>query len=191
LRIINTNYWQIIPSTNLDSSVRMISFFFKSLSEGGVQLGPLGTAATDCSIVACPGWLWCWRIWWNEDWQGKPKYSEKIRPSAALSTTNPTWPDPGSNAGRRGGKPATNRLSYGAGRRMARFRISAESGILCSLPFQGGPRAHRTSYHSMGTLQTYTLSSCDAGHKDKFSFLKYCHGNMRFHCNRCAAMDDI
>jgi hypothetical protein len=26
----------------------------------------------------------------------------------------PTWPDPGSNPGRRGGKPATNRLSYGA-----------------------------------------------------------------------------
>jgi hypothetical protein len=27
---------------------------------------------------------------------------------------NPTWPDPGLNSGRRGGKPATNRLSYGA-----------------------------------------------------------------------------
>jgi hypothetical protein len=26
----------------------------------------------------------------------------------------PTWPDPGLNTGRRGGKPATNRLSYGA-----------------------------------------------------------------------------
>jgi hypothetical protein len=25
---------------------------------------------------------------------------------------NPTWPDPGSNPDRRGGKPATNRLSY-------------------------------------------------------------------------------
>jgi hypothetical protein len=24
-----------------------------------------------------PGWLWGWRIWWNEDWQGKPKPSEK------------------------------------------------------------------------------------------------------------------
>jgi hypothetical protein len=29
------------------------------------------------------------------------------------STTNPTWPDLGSYPGRRGGKPATNRLSYG------------------------------------------------------------------------------
>jgi hypothetical protein len=27
---------------------------------------------------------------------------------------NPTWPDPGLNMGRRGEKPATNRLSYGA-----------------------------------------------------------------------------
>jgi hypothetical protein len=27
---------------------------------------------------------------------------------------NPTWPDSGLNPGRRGGKPAINRLSYGA-----------------------------------------------------------------------------
>jgi hypothetical protein len=31
-----------------------------------------------------------------------------------LPSQNPTWPDPGLNPGRRGGKPATNRLSYGA-----------------------------------------------------------------------------
>jgi hypothetical protein len=80
---------------------------------GGVQLGPLSMAATDWPIVACPRWLW-WRIWWNEDWQDKLKYSEKTRPSATLSTTNPTWPDPGSNPGCRGEKPVTNRLSYGA-----------------------------------------------------------------------------
>jgi hypothetical protein len=30
------------------------------------------------------------------------------------ASQNPTWPDPGLNPGRRGGKPATNRLSYGA-----------------------------------------------------------------------------
>jgi hypothetical protein len=35
-------------------------------------------------------------------------------PSSTLSTINPTWLDPGLNPGRRGGKPATNRLSYGA-----------------------------------------------------------------------------
>jgi hypothetical protein len=36
------------------------------------------------------------------------------RKPATLSTTNPTLLDPGLNPGRRGGKPATNRLSYGA-----------------------------------------------------------------------------
>jgi hypothetical protein len=57
------------------------------------------------SIVQAPDdrWGWLWSNWWNEDWQGKPKYSEKTYPSATLSTTNPTWPDPDSNPGRRGG----------------------------------------------------------------------------------------
>jgi hypothetical protein len=66
-------------------------------------------------IVQAPDdrWGWLWSNWWNEDWQGKPKYSEKTCPSATLSTTNPTWTDPGLNPGRRGGKPVTNRLSYG------------------------------------------------------------------------------
>jgi hypothetical protein len=32
---------------------------------------------------------------------------------------NPTWPDPGLNPGRRGGKPTTNRLSCGAVRELA------------------------------------------------------------------------
>jgi hypothetical protein len=68
------------------------------------------------SIVPAPDdrWWWLWRNWWNEYWPGKPKYWEKTCPSATLSTTNFTWLDPGSNPGRRGGKPATNRLSYGA-----------------------------------------------------------------------------
>jgi hypothetical protein len=37
---------------------------------------------------------------------------ENLPPSAALSTTNPTC-CPHANPGRRGGKPASNRLSYG------------------------------------------------------------------------------
>jgi hypothetical protein len=35
------------------------------------------------------------------------------QPNATLSTTNPAWPDLGSNPDRRGGKPVNNRLSYG------------------------------------------------------------------------------
>jgi hypothetical protein len=38
---------------------------------------------------------------------------------------NPTWPEPGLNPDRRGGMPATNRLSYGA----------AESVVSCTVMF--------------------------------------------------------
>jgi hypothetical protein len=55
----------------------------------------------------------CGAIGGMSECQGKPKYSEKTCPIASLSTTNPTWLDAGSNSGRRGGKPATDRLSYG------------------------------------------------------------------------------
>jgi hypothetical protein len=37
----------------------------------------------------------------------------KTCPSATLSTTIPTWIDPGANPGLRGKKPATNDLSHG------------------------------------------------------------------------------
>jgi hypothetical protein len=37
----------------------------------------------------------------------------KTCPSATLSTTNPTWTDPGSNTGLRGERPETNILSHG------------------------------------------------------------------------------
>jgi hypothetical protein len=44
------------------------------------------------------------------------KYSDKTCANDTFSTTDPTWADLGSNPGRRGGKPATNRLSYGTAR---------------------------------------------------------------------------
>jgi hypothetical protein len=44
--------------------------------------------------------------------RGNRSTSEITCPSTALSTTNPTC-CPDANKGRRGGKPATNRLSYG------------------------------------------------------------------------------
>jgi hypothetical protein len=43
---------------------------------------------------------------------------------------NPTWPDPVLNQGRRGGKPAANRLSYGAAKcelNVANFLLRIES----------------------------------------------------------------
>jgi hypothetical protein len=89
-------------------------FFFKFAVGGGVQTGSTRHVGHLLAYCTYPGWFWGWGIWWNEDWQEKSNYSEKTCPSATLSTTNPTWPDPGSNPGRRGGRPANNRLSYGA-----------------------------------------------------------------------------
>jgi hypothetical protein len=75
---------------------------------------PLGTSATLWPIVLAQDNAW-WRVWfsrWN-DWQGKQKLSEKTWSRVNLSTTNHTWFQRGSNPGRRGGKPATDRLIYG------------------------------------------------------------------------------
>jgi hypothetical protein len=48
----------------------------------GVRLSPLGTAATVWAIVPAPDDRWCrmWSSLWNENWQGKSKYSGKTSP---------------------------------------------------------------------------------------------------------------
>jgi hypothetical protein len=105
----NIHFFQLLVYR---SKLRYCSIFFIS----GVGLSPLGTATTS-GLLYQPqmidegdgGAIGGMKIW-----QGKPKYSEETYPSATLSTTNPTGPDPGWNPGRRGGKSATNRLSYGA-----------------------------------------------------------------------------
>jgi hypothetical protein len=51
---------------------------------------------------------------WNKIDRGKPEVlRRKTFPSATLSTTNPTWTDPGLNPGLRGERSATDRLSHG------------------------------------------------------------------------------
>jgi hypothetical protein len=97
------------------SEDEFFNFLICMVGEGEVQTGSTWHVGHLLAYCTCPGWLWGWRIWWNE-WQRNPKYSEKTCPGATSSTTNPTWPDPGLNPGRRGGKPATNRFSYGAAR---------------------------------------------------------------------------
>jgi hypothetical protein len=80
---------------------------------GGVQLGPLGTAATNRPIVPTPrdyddgeiGGMMTGR-------QGKPMNSEETCPSVALFTPSLTC-CPDANPVHRGGKLSTNRLSYG------------------------------------------------------------------------------
>jgi hypothetical protein len=84
------------------------------VSWGGVRSSSFGTLTNVWPIRAASvdRWWWLWSNWWNEDWQGKRKYSEKTCPGATLFTTNPTWLDPSSNRSHHGGKLATNRLSY-------------------------------------------------------------------------------
>jgi hypothetical protein len=70
----------------------------------GLRLSPLGMSATNWPILPVPDdrW-WVWSSQWNDNLQGKPKYSEKTCPSVTLSITNPTWTDLGSNSGSHGG----------------------------------------------------------------------------------------
>jgi hypothetical protein len=48
--------------------------------------------------------------------RGTEVLGENLSQRHFCPSQNPTWPDPGLNQGRRGGMPATNRLSYGAAR---------------------------------------------------------------------------
>jgi hypothetical protein len=80
------------------------AYFFFNMHSGGEEskLGPIGMSALYSPIVPAPGDCGDGEFG-GMNWQGKPKYSRKTCPDATLSTTNPTWPDPGSNPGRRGG----------------------------------------------------------------------------------------
>jgi len=51
--------------------------------------------------------------WWNVTDRVKPKYSEKPRTNAPLSTINLTWTELGSSPGLRGDSPASTRLNHG------------------------------------------------------------------------------
>jgi hypothetical protein len=91
-----------------------VYFFFIILSR--VRLSPLGFAATT-GLLYKPQMIGdndCGEIVGMKIGRGNRSTRRKPSPSATLSTTNPTWLDPGSNPGRHDGKPATNRLSYGA-----------------------------------------------------------------------------
>jgi hypothetical protein len=88
---------------------------------------------------------------WNENWQGKPKYQEKTCPSATFFTTNPIWPDLGSNPGRRGEKPATKRLSYGAAFKLWNFHLKTLSILVISV----GSLTDKGFIHSSVALQPF------------------------------------
>jgi hypothetical protein len=90
-----------------------------------------------------------WSSQWSENWQGQPKYSE-----ITLSTTNTTWSEPGSNPGRRCGKPTTNRLSYNTAVKHLGMDIFLVS--LCGTRAQICPHLSVIlCVHCMGKIQSF------------------------------------
>jgi hypothetical protein len=104
-----------------------------------MNLNAPGTPATVSSITPTQDDRWrVRRSRWNENWQGKPKYSDEICPTATFSATNPTWSDLGSNPGLRARwKPATNRLSYGTTTESYLWFL-CHHGMVCSQVADGG-----------------------------------------------------
>jgi hypothetical protein len=142
-------YWRKLLDTDHAQKTHVtcsLIFFLICIVGGGVQTGSTRHVDHLLAYCTCPGWLWGCRIWWNE-WQGKPKYSEKTWPGATLSTTNPTWPDSGLNPGRRGRKPATNRFSYGAA-----SRVHYLAGPLARWLLPTGNTRHVTATHCCGDV---------------------------------------
>jgi hypothetical protein len=81
--------------------------------------------------ASCAILWWTWLVFsfflvmeqrWNEVTGKNRSTRGKTCSNANLSTTNPTWTDPGSNPGLRGERPATNRLSCGTAYRSIWWR---------------------------------------------------------------------
>jgi hypothetical protein len=117
------------------TSMLVLFYLLISIVEGGVQLGPLDTATTNRPIkLKLVGWIFwycgnilaslyqprmigdgdCGDNWWNEDWQGETEVLGENLPQRRFFHQKSHMPRSVLNPGRRGGKPATNRLSYGA-----------------------------------------------------------------------------
>jgi hypothetical protein len=86
------------------------------------KLGPLGTSATEWPIVPVPGDYDDGEFGGMKTGRGNQSTRRKPAPAPLCSPQIPIDQTPGSNPGRRGGKPATKRLRYGASlRRITNF----------------------------------------------------------------------
>jgi hypothetical protein len=126
-------------------------FFLIRIVGGGVQLGPLGTSASEWPIVPALGD-------YDDGEFGGMKIGRGNRStSATLSTTNPTWPDPGANSGRRGGKPATNRLSHGAASVPSYFPLVQQTQMCSRGPCSGHHQSVLEPKIHIHTVKLYLL----------------------------------
>jgi hypothetical protein len=77
-------------------------------------MGPLGTSATEWPVVPALGDYDDGEVGGMKIGRGTRSTRRKPAPAPLCPPQIPLDKTPGSNPGRRGGKPATNRLSYGA-----------------------------------------------------------------------------
>jgi hypothetical protein len=91
-----------------EARIKDVSFF-----PPGVGLVPKRGYQLTLAYYAFPRWYEFGERRWNDMTGENRRTRRKTCPSATLSTTNPTWIDPGSNPGLRGERPATNDLSHG------------------------------------------------------------------------------
>jgi hypothetical protein len=115
-------FWCIVGTTPLtlrDTCIGALCFFCYYCNsiffpEGGVGLVPKRGCLLTLAYYALPRWYEFGERRWNDILTGKNRRTRrKTCPSVTLSTTNPTWIDPGANPGLRGERPATNDLSHG------------------------------------------------------------------------------
>jgi hypothetical protein len=82
--------------------------------KGGVGLVPKRGYLLTLAYYAFPRWYEFRERQWNGILTGeKRRTRRKTCSNATLSTTNPTWIDPGADSGLHGERPATNNLSHG------------------------------------------------------------------------------
>jgi hypothetical protein len=141
-------------------------FFLICIVGGGIKVH--STLRPPMAYCASPGWLWWWKNRWN-DWQGKLKYSKKTCPSAALSTANPTC-CPYANPGRYGGKPASNRLSYGTAQGVRKYALFLVSKALIFFNFT----------HFSNGLTTRNFSNLRTSNKFKYHNFRSFSGASNF-----------
>jgi hypothetical protein len=101
-----------LPSSSQEwlFAIGFVSFF----PEGGVGLVPKRGCLLTLAYYVFPRCNEFGQRRWNNKLTGESRRTRrKTCPSTTLSTTNPTWIDPGANPGLRSEMPATNDLSHG------------------------------------------------------------------------------
>jgi hypothetical protein len=94
--------------------VLQINFFLIHIMDGGVQTGSTRHVGHFWPVVPAPGDCEDGEFCGMKICRGNRSTQRKPAPASLRPQQTPTWPGPGSNPGHSVGKPATNRLRYGA-----------------------------------------------------------------------------